>query len=99
MKHKENAIKDGKITVNGKPIEKSYILKDSDLVMHELLRHERRVFNRPIDIIHDDSKYLVVNKPASIPCHPGGPFKFNSLLSILEHEMGYKNLFCIFCEL
>jgi tRNA pseudouridine synthase 8/2,5-diamino-6-(5-phospho-D-ribitylamino)-pyrimidin-4(3H)-one deaminase len=43
-----------------------------------------------IEVLYDDENIVAVDKPASIPVHPCGNFKYNSVMSILEIEKGYK---------
>ena len=50
------------------------------------------VLDVPIEIIEDTEELLVVNKPASIPVHPCGRYRYNSITMILKHEYGYDNL-------
>ena len=45
-----------------------------------------------IRILEDSEDLVVVDKPASIPVHPCGKFRFNSLLFILAKEHGMLNL-------
>jgi len=63
-------------------------------------RHELPVTAEPIEILVDSSELLVVNKPSTIPIHPCGRYRFNSLLYILAKENGLRNLrgkiFCPF---
>lgn len=43
--------------------------------------------SEPIRILHHgEDGLLVVNKPASIPAHPSGRYRFNSLIEILRHD-------------
>ena len=42
-------------------------------------------------ILKETEDFIIVNKPSSMPVHACGNFKYNSLLSILENEMGYRN--------
>jgi len=55
-------------------------------------RHELPVSAEPIEIIADTDELLVVNKPSSIPIHPCGRYRFNSLVFILAKEKGFRNL-------
>ena len=57
-------------------------------------RHERPVTADPIEIIEDSEEMLVVNKPSSIPVHPCGKYRFNSLTYILAKQHGYRNMRC-----
>ena len=88
----EDAIVTGRITVNGKKVDLDYKIKESDKIVHKILRDETPVLYTKIDILYDDDRVIAVDKPASIPVHPCGNFKFNSLLGILEHENGISNL-------
>ena len=45
-----------------------------------------------IEIIEDTPELVVINKPSSIPCHPCGKFRFNSIVFIMGKEFGYANL-------
>ena len=57
-----------------------------------LQRHEIPVLADEIKIIFEDSDFLVVDKPCSLPMHPCGKYRYNSLSIILAKEMGYSNL-------
>eukprot|EP00731_Ephydatia_muelleri_P016875 Em0009g1299a len=45
-----------------------------------------RVLWDPVDVTYVDDQIIVVSKPCSIPVHPVGRYKRNTILSILEHE-------------
>lgn len=47
---------------------------------------------RPLEVIADDGKVLVVNKPASIPVHPCGRYRHNTVIFILGKELGISEL-------
>ena len=68
---------------------RSYIYS---LYGNDFYRHECPVLDTPIHIVVDTADVLVINKPASIPCHPCGRYRYNSILYILEKEFGYTNL-------
>lgn len=40
--------------------------------------------------VYEDCHLLVVDKPATIPIHPCGAYRHNSLLAILAHERGKR---------
>jgi len=40
----------------------------------------------PIQLIDSNNKFFVFNKPASIPIHPSGKFRYNTLIHILGKE-------------
>jgi len=55
-------------------------------------RHEMPVADIGVDILVDNADVLVVNKPSSMPVHPCGRYRHNSLIYILAKEYGYVNL-------
>ena len=62
------------------------------VIVCECFRHELPVTAEPIEILADTSDLLVVNKPSTIPVHPCGRYRFNSLLYILAKEKGFRSL-------
>lgn len=55
-------------------------------------RHEPPVVGTPLKILVDDGEVLVVDKPASIPVHPCGRFRHNTVIFILGKEHGISRL-------
>lgn len=55
-------------------------------------RHEPPVVGRPLEVLVDDGEVLVVDKPASIPVHPCGRFRHNTVIFILGKERGISEL-------
>ena len=51
-----------------------------------ICRHECPVLATPIEIIENNKEHVVINKPPSIPCHPTGRYRFNTLPFILKYE-------------
>ena len=88
----KNLIESGKIRVNGHIKSLDYKLKNGDRLTHTKHRHEIPVVADPIKILHEDENYLVLDKPCSIPMHPCGKYRYNSLGIILVKEFGYSNL-------
>lgn len=86
------AIESGKITVNGNVVPLQYIIKNSDLVTHLLHRHEPPVLATPISVVHQDDDYVVVDKPPSMPVHPCGRYRHNTLLYVLAQTYGLHTL-------
>jgi 23S rRNA-/tRNA-specific pseudouridylate synthase len=61
-----------------------YLIKLGDKISHTTpLRHETPIFATLPKIIHEDINLIVVDKPSSMPVHPCGNFKYNSLQWIL----------------
>lgn len=59
---------------------------DGDNVVHIVHRHESPVLDREIHVVFEDDCMLVVNKPPSMPCHPCGTYRKNSLIYILASK-------------
>ncbi|XP_050426931.1 pseudouridylate synthase RPUSD2-like [Adelges cooleyi] len=88
----ERCIKSGSLTVNYEKVDTSYKLKHNDLLANVVHRHEVPVTNEPITIVHMDEDIVVVNKPASIPVHPCGRYRHNTVVFVLAKEHNLKNL-------
>lgn len=88
----KTSIAKGNLRVNGQVVDMGYTLKNGDLIEHLIHRHENPVIGEPIEIIEDTPDLVVINKPSSIPCHPCGKFRFNSIVFIMGKEFGYANL-------
>ncbi|XP_023326991.1 RNA pseudouridylate synthase domain-containing protein 2 isoform X2 [Eurytemora carolleeae] len=85
-------VESGLVKVNDNKVDIDYRIQNNDLIFHTVHRHELPVTDIRIDIVHDDDDYLVVDKPPSIPVHPCGRYRHNTLLFILAKEYGYTNL-------
>eukprot|EP00742_Colponemidia_sp_Colp-10_P007539 GILJ01008126.1.p1 GENE.GILJ01008126.1~~GILJ01008126.1.p1 ORF type:complete len:457 (+),score=46.46 GILJ01008126.1:32-1402(+) len=88
----ERAIGDGRITVNRNTVAVDYLLKDNELIVHKTTRTEPPVFAHPIEVVADTKDLIVVSKPSSIPVHPCGAYRANSVLAILEKDFGHRGL-------
>ncbi|XP_013420058.1 RNA pseudouridylate synthase domain-containing protein 2-like [Lingula anatina] len=86
------AIESGKLCVNDKPASVDYVFKPNDRLNHTLHRHEKPVCADPIQIVAETGDFVAVNKPSSIPIHPCGQYRHNSLFYILGKEYGYTQL-------
>ena len=61
-------IKDGLVTVNGKPVKASYVLSEGDEVSFDVPAAsipDIEPENIPLDIIYEDKQILVINKPTN----------------------------------
>ncbi|GLV42476.1 RluA pseudouridine synthase 1 [Carabus blaptoides fortunei] len=88
----ERCIRAGTLTVNYEKVPTDYKLKHNDLLANVVHRHEVPVTCHPITIVHMDEDVVVVNKPASIPVHPCGRYRHNTVVFILAKEYNLKNL-------
>ncbi|CAB3248194.1 unnamed protein product [Arctia plantaginis] len=88
----ERCIRAGTLTVNYDRVDPDYRLKHNDLLANVVHRHEVPVTSQPITLVHIDEDIVVVNKPASIPVHPCGRYRHNTVVFILAKEYNLKNL-------
>ncbi|XP_076256012.1 pseudouridylate synthase RPUSD2-like isoform X3 [Rhynchophorus ferrugineus] len=88
----ERCIQAGTLTVNYEKVPTDYKLKHNDLLANVVHRHEVPVTSQAITIVHMDEDIVVVNKPASIPVHPCGRYRHNTVVFILAKEYNLKNL-------
>lgn len=77
-------ISEGRVLVDGKAIYKGTLWDDGMEVVHVVHRHESAVLSTPIKIACNEEGYLVVSKPPSLPIHPCGTYRRNSLQFILK---------------
>eukprot|EP00057_Strongylocentrotus_purpuratus_P030480 XP_781802.2 PREDICTED: RNA pseudouridylate synthase domain-containing protein 2 [Strongylocentrotus purpuratus] len=91
----ETAIHEGLIRVNKGKASPDLILKNNDFMQSKVHRHEPPVSGEPIQIIADTQDYLVINKPSSIPVHPCGKYRHNTIVFILGKDYGFKGLHTI----
>lgn len=73
----QQAIKDGRVTVNGKSVKPHHAVRAGDtVVVHDLSSPLHAESKKPVGndptIIDEDANYLVVNKPSGLVVH-GGP--------------------------
>ncbi|XP_077414020.1 pseudouridylate synthase RPUSD2 [Vanacampus margaritifer] len=93
IEYYQKAVKEGRIRLNETPVEDlSVILKNNDHMKNTVHRHEPPVVGKPLEVLVDDGKVLVVDKPASIPVHPCGRFRHNTVIFILGKERGISEL-------
>uniref|UniRef100_A0A3B4AYX4 Pseudouridylate synthase RPUSD2 n=1 Tax=Periophthalmus magnuspinnatus TaxID=409849 RepID=A0A3B4AYX4_9GOBI len=93
IEYYQRAAKEGRIRLNGTPVDHlSIVLKNNDHMRNTVHRHEPPVVGKPLQILADDGEVLVVDKPASIPVHPCGRFRHNTVIFILGKEQGVSEL-------
>ena len=87
----QKLLKDGRVTVNGVVINKSYKLKENDVVEFDIpdaVESENIAQNIPLDIIYEDEYLLVVNKPKGMVVHPAAGNADNTLVNALLYHCG-----------
>ena len=82
-----HACRAGLIRVNDSVVSEGYKVQQGDRIQHRIHRHEPPVLGVPEpEILHVGDGLLVVSKPPSIPMHPSGRYRHNTLTSLLLHR-------------
>uniref|UniRef100_T2MAD7 Pseudouridine synthase n=1 Tax=Hydra vulgaris TaxID=6087 RepID=T2MAD7_HYDVU len=89
------AISTGKIKVNNNIVSHDHKLTAKDVLKTQIHRHEPPVIHEEIEFIQNNEEVVVINKPASIPVHPCGRFRHNTIVFILGKDYGLYNLHTI----
>ena len=82
----------GRMRINGACAGADAVLRAHDLVTNTVHRHEPPVVGTPVAVLAETPDLVVVNKPASLPVHPCGAFRHNSVLFVMAAEHGMSNL-------
>ncbi|CAH1645150.1 unnamed protein product [Spodoptera littoralis] len=69
-----------------------YKVRNETMLCPWWARHETPVLASPLRIIHVDEELLVLDKPCSLPVHPCGRYRHNTVVFILAKEYNLKNL-------
>uniref|UniRef100_A0A0P6JFL2 Pseudouridylate synthase RPUSD2 n=1 Tax=Heterocephalus glaber TaxID=10181 RepID=A0A0P6JFL2_HETGA len=89
----EAAVQAGRLHLNEEPVQDlSVTLKDNDFLRNTVHRHEPPVTAEPIRLLAENEDVVVVDKPSSIPVHPCGRFRHNTVIFILGKEHQLKEL-------
>lgn len=86
----DNAITRGHVRINDKIVADQYRFKNNDAMLHRTHRHEPSIAG-VIEFVGDTESLMAVSKPPSIPVHPCGAYRFNSLMYILAKEPMIEN--------
>ncbi|XP_078447420.1 pseudouridine synthase family protein isoform X2 [Wolffia australiana] len=87
------AVKCGRIQVDEQIVPVTYVVRSSQKVSHFLHRHEPPVLAFDIPVLYEGSDILTVCKPSSVPVHPCGQYRKNTVIGILVAENGINPLF------
>lgn len=66
--------------------------QDNDFLRNTVHRHEPPVTAEPVRLLAENEDMVVVDKPSSIPVHPCGRFRHNTVIFILGKEHQLKEL-------
>ncbi|KAG6856752.1 hypothetical protein H0H87_001096 [Tephrocybe sp. NHM501043] len=97
MEYYRYALESGVTTINGHIAKPDTIIMNGDCIQNVVHRHEPPVTSTPVKVIlHDvERQFIVVDKPGSIPVHASGRYFRNTLVGILENELGYKKAYTV----
>ncbi|XP_054826199.1 pseudouridylate synthase RPUSD2 [Eublepharis macularius] len=86
----------GRLRLNEQPVrDLSVVLKNNDFLRNTVHRHEPPVTAQPIEFLEENEEVVVVDKPSSLPVHPCGRFRHNTVIFILGKEHNLKELHTI----
>ncbi|KFQ33162.1 RNA pseudouridylate synthase domain-containing protein 2, partial [Mesitornis unicolor] len=90
------AARAGRLRLNEEPVKDlDIVLKNNDFLRNTVHRHEPPVTAQPIEILVENDEVVVVDKPSSLPVHPCGRFRHNTVIFILGKEHALKELHTI----
>jgi len=79
-------IQQDKLLVNGQRPSSNYSLVEKDQISYHPDPRPEPEINRDFKILYQDQDLLVIDKPADLPCHPGGIYFHNTLWSLLKES-------------
>jgi 23S rRNA pseudouridine955/2504/2580 synthase/23S rRNA pseudouridine1911/1915/1917 synthase len=84
----QEEIEDGRFLLNDKECKANTILNPGDRLVYLMEEIAEPSVNLNITIIYEDDDLLVVDKPAPLPCHPGGRYFHHTLWAWFKEEHG-----------
>lgn len=90
-----NEFNNQRVLADGHPIDRTALWVDGSEVVHVVHRHESAILASPIHVAFDHDGFIVVSKPPSMPVHPCGTYRRNSLQFLLRAFHGYGPLLCV----
>ncbi|HRZ64737.1 MAG TPA: RluA family pseudouridine synthase [Spirochaetia bacterium] len=79
---------EGRLRVDGAVAEAGRRLDRGELVAFDPPPRGEPEVDASYELLYEDGDFLVVDKPAFLPCHPGGAFFEHSLSRLLESRFG-----------
>ncbi len=84
----EEEIRDKRILVDGELVPPDLLLKRGMQVSYDPPPVPEPEVNRNYTIVYEDPNILVINKPPDLPCHSGGIYLHNTLVTMLKERYG-----------
>ncbi|MBQ6488915.1 MAG: RluA family pseudouridine synthase [Solobacterium sp.] len=82
-------VKEGMITVNGKPVKSSYAVCAGDIIEADVPEDQPldlQPENIPLDILYEDEDVIVINKPKGMIVHPASGIYTGTLVNALLYH-------------
>ncbi|KAM5129777.1 pseudouridylate synthase RPUSD2 [Mantella aurantiaca] len=96
VEYYKQAAQAGRLSLNQEPVrDLNTVLKDNDFMKNLMHRHEPPVTAQPLRIIAENEELVVVDKPSSLPVHPCGRFRHNTVIFVLGKEHNLTELHTI----
>ena len=89
----QKLLKDGDISVNGKPVKANYKVSEGDKIQIRIPEPENPDIlpeNIPLDILYEDDDILVVNKPKGMVVHPAPGHYSHTLVNAVMYHCGER---------
>jgi 23S rRNA pseudouridine1911/1915/1917 synthase len=87
----QKLIKEGLVTVNGRPSKPGYEINRGDRIVAEvphLIEPHVVPSDIPLNIVHEDGQMIVINKPPQFVVHPAAGHWDDTLVNALLHHCG-----------
>lgn len=85
-------IEDGRVTHNGNACSGNEMLREKDVIAFTPEPYDEPPINPNFTILYEDERFIFVNKPPLLPCHPGGIYLYNTLWHLLREKNECKGL-------
>ncbi|CAN8076279.1 unnamed protein product [Agarophyton chilense] len=87
--------KEGRVLMKSAAISKAVVWRDGMEVIHLVHRHESAVLSETVHVTHNHEGFVIVSKPPSLPIHPCGTYRRNTLQFILKAFYGMGTLLSV----
>ena len=87
----QKMVKEGRVSVNGKPVKGSYRVKSDDCVtfcLPKAVEPDIQPEDIPLDILYEDEDVILVNKPKGMVVHPAPGHYSGTLVNALLYHCG-----------
>lgn len=87
----QKEIAEGRVLVNGVPVVvPGRKIRPGDMVVYAAGEYDEPEIDPRYQLIYEDNEFLAVNKSGNLPVHPSGVFFRNTLVMLLENDLGAK---------